>query len=461
VNEYDFQGRVYQIAKTKRLICLITVAILFLANLAIVFGDSVLAFDREKNPSSGFSEFEENPLSYLALGDQHRESKEFLEAISAYQLALIEDPQNQMARFGLAMVQYEVGETQEAIQTYKKLLEINPGLWQAEMNLGIIWLNQRNLAQALNHFKNALDLSPQNSRLLFLTGQVYLLQKDLDSAESSLVKALAYSEQGTEKIEIRSMLISIYMKKKNFVKAAQHLVESRLSAKDKRKVDKQLAGIFLDLNQKKEALTYLENLANEPSAGPDVHEVIGRIKVEEKDYLGGIESLEIALKKQSDPVRRDDLYLELANLHFQLNQVSEAIDILEKAAKTSPNWEIHYTLGSLYIHDRRWNYAKRSLGDSLKLNSECVECYAKLGAIYMEQGDFGRVIPLLSRYKELKPENVMTYFHLGIAYDKLRKYEEAVQIYEQFLEIDKGRHDRETFQVSQRLQLLKKRVGKK
>ena len=185
MNEYDFQGRVYQIAKTKRLICLITVAILFLANLAIVFGDSVLAFDREKNPSSGFSEFEENPLSYLALGDQHRESKEFLEAISAYQLALIEDPQNQMARFGLAMVQYEVGETQEAIQTYKKLLEINPGLWQAEMNLGIIWLNQRNLAQALNHFKNALDLSPQNSRLLFLTGQVYLLQKDLDSAESS------------------------------------------------------------------------------------------------------------------------------------------------------------------------------------------------------------------------------------------------------------------------------------
>ena len=451
MNEYDFQGRVYQIAKTKRLICLITVAILFLANLAIVFGDSVLAFDREKNPSSGFSEFEENPLSYLALGDQHRESKEFLEAISAYQLALIEDPQNQMARFGLAMVQYEVGETQEAIQTYKKLLEINPGLWQAEMNLGIIWLN---------HFKNALDLSPQNSRLLFLTGQVYLLQKDLDSAESSLVKALAYSEQGTEKIEIRSMLISIYMKKKNFTKAAQYLVKSRLSAKDKQKVDRQLAGIFLDLNQKKEALTYLENLANEPSAGPDVHEVIGRIKVEEKDYLGGIESLEIALKKRSDPVRRDDLYLELANLHFQLNQVSEAIDILEKAAKTSPNWEIHYTLGSLYLHDRKWNYAKRSLGDSLKLNSECGECYAKLGAIYMEQGDFGRVIPLLSRYKELKPENVMTYFHLGIAYDKLRKYEEAVQVYEQFLEIDKGRHDRETFQVSQRLKLLRKRVGK-
>jgi len=461
VNEYYSQRRVCQTAKTQRLVCLITVAILFLSELAIVLGNANLAFDGKENPSSECSVLEENPLSYLSLGNQHRESKEFLEAISAYQLALIEDPQNQMARFAMAMVQYEVGETQEAIQSYKKLLQINPALWQAEMNLGIIWLNQRNLTQALNHFKKALDLNPQNSRLLFLVGQVYLLQEDLDSAEGSLVKALEYSEKGTEKIEIRSMLISIYMKKKNFIKAAQYLVKSRLSAKDKRKVDRQLAGIFLNLNQKGEALTYLENIANEPSAGPDVHEVIGRIKVEQKDYLGGIESLERALKKQSDPVRRDDLFLELANLHFQLKQVHKAINILEKAAKTSPNWEIHYTLGSLYLHDRKWNYAKRSLGDSLKLNSECVECYAKLGAIYMEQGDFGRVIPLLSRYKELKPENVMTYFNLGIAYDKLRKYEEAVQIYEQFLAIDKGRHDRETFQVSQRLKLLKKRVGKK
>ena len=55
----------------------------------------------------------------------------------------------------------------------------------------------------------------------------------------------------------------------------------------------------------------------------------------------------------------------------------------------------------------------------------------------------------------------MTYFNLGIAYDKLRRYEEAVEIYEKFLEIDKGKHDRESFQVRQRLELLKKRIGKR
>ena len=456
VTLYYPERRVYRITKTKRLVWLITVIIFFLAELVIVPANPNIELDEKE--SSGV---EEDTLSYLSLGDQHREAKEFLEAISAYQLALIEDPQNQMARFELAMVQYKVGETQEAIQSYKKVLQINPTLWQAEMNLGIIWLNQKNLAQALDHFKRALVLNPKHSGLLFLAGQVYLLQEDSDAAEDSFIEALEHSKKDTEKVEIHPMLVSIYMKKKDYMRAAQHLVKSRPSAKNKQKVDRQLAGILLDLNQGEEALHYLENLANQPSTGPDVHEVIGRIKVEKKDYLGGIKSLEIALKKQLDPVRRDDLYLELSNLHFQLKQINQAINILETAAKSSPNWEIHYTLGSLYLHDRKWNYAKRSLGNGLRLNPECVECYAKLGAIYMEQGDFGRVIPLLSRYRDFNPENVMTYFNLGIAYDKLRKYEEAVEVYEKFLEIDKGRHDRESFQVRQRLELLKKRIGKR
>ena len=53
----------------------------------------------------------------------------------------------------------------------------------------------------------------------------------------------------------------------------------------------------------------------------------------------------------------------------------------------------------------------------------------------------------------------MTYFYLGVAYDRLRHYGKAIPPYEKFLELDQGRHDRESFQVRQRLKGLKKRAG--
>ena len=185
------------------------------------------------------------------------------------------------------------------------------------------------------------------------------------------------------------------------------------------------------------------------------------MRVDRKDYDRGIQSLQIALERQPDPARREVLSLEIAKLHIRLELFDEAVELLEKSLSSSNNPERYFLLGSLHLQASRWEPARKRLAQALHLDADCAQCYNKLATIFMKQEDFGRAIPLLDRFREMQPEDAMTYFYLGVAYDKLRHYRKAIPLYEKFLELDEGRHDRESFQVRQRVEGLRKRARRR
>ena len=428
---------------------------------ANILSDPILASSEQVAPSDTkqeLSNFDQEDLDYSTLGENYHEAGEFLEAISAYQLALIEDPQNPAIWFGLAAAQYEANQTQEAIASYQEALNLNPNLWQAEMNLGVIWFNEKNLGQALTHFQRVQSLNPESSKPFFMTGRIQLLQDDLTGAEASYKKALELAEEPAEKTTIHLDLASIYLKKKEHSTAVKYLVGARDFSKDTKEIDRQLANLSLEMDQKNKALEYLKHLANETTLSPELDETIGWIRVEQKNYKQGIKSLRIALRNYQNPKQREALSLKLARLHIHLEQIDEAITILKNSSFNSTNPEVYFTLGSLYLHTGKRKPAKRHLNQALQLNSDCVECYFKLGIISLRQEDFSQAIYFFVHYQGLRPDEVMPYFYLGVSYDKLQNYLSAVTQYEKFLEMDKGTHDRESFQVRQRLKLLREKI---
>ena len=404
---------------------------------------------------------EEAELDYLGLAEGHRQAGEYLQAISAYQLALIEDPENPVAWFGLGLSQYEAGQVQEAIGSYKEALKNDPDLWEAEMNLGVIWFNRKNPGQALVHFERAQASSPQSWRPFFLAGEVHRLRDSLPEAEASYKRALDLTRAGDEQAVIHQALVSVYLGKKDYAAAARQVMVSRPHATDLEASDRQLAALYLEMGQEEKALPYLERMAADPSTGPELHETIGWMRVDRKEYDRGIQSLEIALERQQDPKQREELSLRMAKLHIRLEQFDEAVALLEMGLPGSTNPEWYFLLGSLHLQADRLEPAGKRLAQALHLDADCAQCYNKLAAIFLKREDFGRAIPLLERFRELQPEEAMTYFYLGVAYDRLRHYRKAIPPYEKFLELDQGRHDRESFQVRQRLKGLKKRVGRR
>ena len=404
---------------------------------------------------------EEAELDYLGLAEGHRRAGEYLQAISAYQLALIEDPGNSVAWFGLGLSQYEAGQVQEAIGSYKEALKNDPDLGEAEMNLGVIWFNRKNPGQALIHFERAQALSPQSWRPFFLAGEVHRLRDNLPQAEAGYKRALDLAQEGDEQAVIHAALVSVYLGNKDYAGAARHVMASRPHATDLEASDRQLAALYLEMGEEEKALPYLERLAADPSADPRLHETIGWMRVDRKDFDRGIRSLEIALERQPDPARREKLSLQIVKLHIRLEQFDEAVALLEKGLPGSANPERYFLLGSLHLQAGRLEPAGKRLAQALHLDVDCAQCYNKLAAVFLKQEDFGRAIPLLERYRELQPQEAMTWFYLGVAYDRLRHYRKAIPPYERFLELDQGRHDRESFQVRQRLKGLKKRAGRR
>ena len=437
-----------------------------------ILGGWVLAADSgaggraSDGPPSGAAaepraEPEEAEPDYLGLAEGHRQAGEYLQAISAYQLALIEDPENAVAWFGLGLSQYEAGQVQEAIGSYKEALKNDPDLWEAEMNLGVIWFNRKNPGQALIHFERAQVLSPESWRPFFLAGEVHRLRDDLPEAEAGYKRALDLNRTGEEQADIHQALVSVYLGKRDYAAAARQVMASRPHATDLEASDRQLAALYLEMGQEERALPYLERMAADPSTGPELHETIGWMRVDREEYDRGIQSLEIALERQQDPKQREELSLRIAKLHIRLEQFDEAVALLEKGLPGSVNPERYFLLGSLHLQAGRLEPAGKRLAQALHLDADCAQCYNKLAAIFLKREDFGRAIPLLERFRELQPEEAMTYFYLGVAYDRLRHYGKAIPPYEKFLELDQGRHDRESFQVRQRLKGLKKRVGRR
>jgi Flp pilus assembly protein TadD len=337
-------------------------------------------------------------------------------------------------------------------------LQINPKLWQAEINLGMVLLNQQNASEANDHFKIAQALNPKSFRASYYAGKAQELLQKHSEAEADYLSALRLAEEDPDKFDIHASLGSLYLKKRNLAEAEKYFLLARQYEKEPGGVDLNLAQVYSEQGQLDKALDILRSLMAVKPQDPEVHELIGRLLVQKKDFQAGISSFELAIKYQLDPGRRQTLFLEIAQACQQLGQTGKAISYLKEVAKTSADPVVHFNLGTLYLHEREFESAKEEFLRALQLNPGCSECYSNLGSIFLLQEKYPEAVAALTRFTQAKPENAGTYFYLGIAYDKLMDYQNARSNYQKFLELDQGKTDKQGFQARERMKVLEKKI---
>jgi len=60
---------------------------------------------------------------------------------------------------------------------------------------------------------------------------------------------------------------------------------------------------------------------------------------------------------------------------------------------------------------------------------------------YFEKGDYQKSIDLLNSIKERDPSFYSAVYSLGVNYEKMGKYEEAIEMYEYYLSLNPARND--------------------
>jgi len=405
------------------------------------------------------SQSKNQTTSHFEQAENLANTKQYLEAIAEYRLALQETPDDEAALFGLAMTQSQAGQNPEAIQSYLSVLRVNPKLWEAEVNLGILLLNQQNASQALTHFQNAQNLNPKNFRIHYYAGKTQELLGDLAQTESNYLRALDLAQEDSEKFEIHASLGSLYLRKKSWSEAEKHLLAARQYQGQTAIVDLDLAQLYYETGKTDQALELLKS-ANK-SDDPEIHELMGRMLLAKKDNEGAIRSFELALKNQTDAGRRPNVSLDLAQLYQQQGRAQDAISLLDPIVKSSPDPKLHFTLGALHLHQREFEPARQEFLRALQLKPDYVECYSNLGSIFLLEEKYPEAIDALTRFKAVRPEVAGTYFYLGIAYDKLDDVPNALGHYQKFLELDQGKTDKQGFQARERMKVLEKKIKKR
>jgi tetratricopeptide (TPR) repeat protein len=430
------------------------------ATRLVLFGFAILlSASRQSQADSGISPSASQASSHFDQAENLSKAKKYLQAISEYQLALQETPDDEAALFGLAMAQSQIGQDAEAIRSYLSLLKLDPKLWEAEVNIGMLLLKQQNASDALAHFQNAQNLNPKNFRILYYMAKTRELLGDLAQAETLYIQALELAGNDSEKFDIHASLGALYLKKKAGPEAERHLLAARQYQTETISVDLDLAQLYYDTGQPERALEFLKS-ANK-TEDPEIRELMGRILLAKKDNEAAIQSFELALRNQPDATRRQHLSLQLAQLYQEQGRTQDALSLLNGIAKSSPDPTLHFTLGTLHLHQRELELARQDFLRALQLKPDYVECYSNLGSVFLLEDKYPEAIEALGRFKTLRPQMAGTYFYLAIAYDKLNDYANALAHYQKFLELDQGKTDKQGFQARERMKVLEKKMKKR
>ena len=148
-------------------------------------------------PFPGVTEATEFTRNYLSYGSIFFQRGYYDQAGAAFDRALVDDPENAEALYGLGSVylnQQKIDEARDSFQRATKLHASFPDtLANSWNNLGLISAREGRTEQAIGYFDQALELSPDNVVALENLGSAYRRLKQWDDARKAFERALAVS----------------------------------------------------------------------------------------------------------------------------------------------------------------------------------------------------------------------------------------------------------------------------
>ncbi|HVP47321.1 MAG TPA: tetratricopeptide repeat protein, partial [Bryobacteraceae bacterium] len=166
--------------------------------------------------------------SWLMLGRLQRVNHNSVEAEKDYKNVLDQDPANEEALTGLAMVYSEVGDTKNAIEMLRQVTTKNPNP-RTLSALASFYDQTRDFASAADTWKQALQMDPENSRIKRALAQDVFFTDHFDEA-LKLYNEIAAADPHDMQTQLR--ISEIYRQKGDLAKARVALNKAKELDKD-------------------------------------------------------------------------------------------------------------------------------------------------------------------------------------------------------------------------------------
>lgn len=345
----------------------------------------------------------------------------------------------------------------EAEKAFRRALEFNPKAARAHAGLAEIKLSHNQYTEAIAAAKAALETGDQRASTYALLGEALTMARQYEEALLVLNELLKREPRNATALRYRA---EISLVRKDYAGATNDL-RSAIAIAPRLQDQLRLAELYTSRKQYDAAITLYQQILKDEPTSNEARTGLAVTLLESGKAGDAITQLESLL--ETEP-KNATIRAQLAELYLP-KQPEKALEQYIAAAKLAPN-NLSYQIGAgaALVKLRRFQEAVPLLQRVLAENPKDEIAYfahTNLATALFELADFANAarefVWILNHQHEQKRAAITLYF-LGICFDKLGDYQQALKAYEQFLSLATADNQLEIDKVKLRLPSLQRQI---
>jgi tetratricopeptide (TPR) repeat protein len=374
---------------------------------------SLAAFQQALKLAPNSSEIHNNlGKSYLAQEKLELAARQFRAALNL-------DPKHRDANYNLGLVLLAQGLPEQAISSFQR---VQPPDTSTLLNLSQAFLRAGQSAQGLDLARKISDQDKNNVQLHFSLGVLLASEKQYSAAQEEFELADSLMPRT---FEILHNLGQAYLRNSNYAKAEMALDRALTLRPNSAETMHLLAQAHFSQRKEAAALELLVRARKLAPENADIISLLARLFMSQSFYEDAIQLLEEGIKVAP---QRADLHASLGECYFSTVKLDRAIQEFQTSIRLEPSARSYALLGTCYRQLGRFDEAKKSLNEGLKLNPEDVACLYNLGYMESKQDNLREAEQLLRRAVQVNPNHSEALYELASLNMIGGRYEEAVSL---------------------------------
>jgi tetratricopeptide (TPR) repeat protein len=328
------------------------------------------------------------------------------------------------ARLTLAKeLSYNEGTFNEALAEYEELLKEKPEDVDIQLETAKIFIQQKKYKDAASHLKYVLDKRPADYAAVEITGDLHLYTNRLKDAVEYYRKAYAYKPS----VSIQKKLALALSWNGNDEEALPLLTGLYGTLSYDKEIGIELARIYVRKDQSKKAVSILNSIHLKYPDDPDP-------LVEMADILSSAGHARVSRKLFADALdiskNNNAILLKFADAAITWGDFYQAERIYKEYLEKKPeDAGIMFKLGQVFAGSERYEEAEGLYRILLLNHPDKIETLIELSKLRLLEKDFNDALIEIERFLKIKPENSGALFVKAEALKGLKRYDEALQIY--------------------------------
>lgn len=303
-------------------------------------------------------------LRMLRKAERHYLAQEFNDALDAFNAAIGLEPNGARAAHGKALTLNCVGRESEALHLLQETIQKNHSYYKSYGAMADIFVKQNKNVDAIEAMRRELEINPKQASRQIQLAKLLLKEGDAMGAVEHYRIAL---QEDPKRLGALMGMGHAYAMADNLEKAFYYFKRVRRYHPTQTKALEAALRSALAANDPKRAEVFLRD---EKASFPDRYDTYGLLA---QLYLR-LERDDDALQVMNDLLTRDPentIGLRMkAMLYMRKSDFTNAVNILQMAAKVAPSAEIFASLGECHIAMAKMPEAIDSLHKALSMNAE-------------------------------------------------------------------------------------------